>query len=223
MNASTSGISLASSLANLCDMQPLTTSFCPGRFRKPRSWCASSIASIDSSLAESINAQVLTITTSASSASAVTSMPLATISPSITSASTRFFAQPRLIIPTLTADGGCNKSAADNKRLLGSMDPIRSVDDDIIRPARNELAVFPNLDCRFVNYVDPESFPFDDDRLAVRPGVSFKYRLGSLFILGHLYVSSPDHSNLELFIGKRGKSGLNRSISRAVGLHCIRR
>ncbi len=55
---------------------------------------------MDSSLAESMNAQVLTMSTSASSADAVISMPCARTLPSMISASTRFFAQPREIMPT---------------------------------------------------------------------------------------------------------------------------
>ena len=60
---------------------------------------------MDSSLAESMNAQVLTIKTSASSALEVISMPSAWTDPSMISASTRFLAQPRLIIPTLVFAG----------------------------------------------------------------------------------------------------------------------
>src|SRR5215210_1322020 len=59
------------------------------------------MALIDSSLAESIKAQVLTTSTSASSASAVIRIPCCKTLPSMISASTRFFAQPRLIMPTL--------------------------------------------------------------------------------------------------------------------------
>src|SRR5213083_1942385 len=58
------------------------------------------MASIDSSLAESIKAQVFTTRTSASSAYGVICMPRSKTLPSMISASTRFLAQPRLIIPT---------------------------------------------------------------------------------------------------------------------------
>src|ERR1051326_2851424 len=58
------------------------------------------MASIDSSLAESIKAQVLTTSTSASSARDVMSIPCCKTLPSMISASTRFLAQPRLIMPT---------------------------------------------------------------------------------------------------------------------------
>src|ERR1041384_5174278 len=47
-----------------------------------------------------MNAQVLTTRTSASSAREVISMPRCNTLPSMISASTRFFAQPRLIMPT---------------------------------------------------------------------------------------------------------------------------
>src|SRR4029453_1490371 len=46
-----------------------------------------------------MNAQVLTINTSASAASAVTVWPACSPSPSITSESTRFLGQPREIMP----------------------------------------------------------------------------------------------------------------------------
>src|SRR5215510_4576981 len=58
------------------------------------------MASIDSSLAESMKAQVFTTKTSASSACRVISIPRTRTLPSMISASTRFLAQPRLIIPT---------------------------------------------------------------------------------------------------------------------------
>src|SRR5436190_22028890 len=58
------------------------------------------MASIDSSLAESMKAHVLTTSTSASSESEVIYMPCCKTLPSMISASTRFFAQPRLIMPT---------------------------------------------------------------------------------------------------------------------------
>src|SRR5581483_4215264 len=60
------------------------------------------IVSTLSSCAESMNEQVLTITTSASAASLVISMPPFIREPSMISASTRFFAQPREIMPTRT-------------------------------------------------------------------------------------------------------------------------
>src|SRR6266403_5428702 len=55
---------------------------------------------MDSSLAESMNAHVLTIKTSASSGRDVISIPRCRTLPNMISASTRFFAQPRLIMPT---------------------------------------------------------------------------------------------------------------------------
>src|SRR5207248_7804354 len=58
------------------------------------------MASMDSSLAESMNAQVLTTSTSASSAREVIFIPDRRTLPSMISASTRFLAHPRLIMPT---------------------------------------------------------------------------------------------------------------------------
>src|SRR5438270_848938 len=51
-----------------------------------------------------MNAHVFTTSTSASSASAVICIPLCKTLPSMISASTRFFAQPRLIMPTFGGD-----------------------------------------------------------------------------------------------------------------------
>src|SRR5437588_9775081 len=65
------------------------------------------MASMDSSLAESMNAQVLTTSTSASSAREVMFIPDRRTLPSMISASTRFLAQPRLIMPTFVRYG-CN-------------------------------------------------------------------------------------------------------------------
>src|SRR5687767_5571447 len=59
----------------------------------------SRIASIDSCLALSMKAHVLTMSTSASEASCVRLPPACCASPSITSESTRFFGQPSEIIP----------------------------------------------------------------------------------------------------------------------------
>src|SRR4051812_26514405 len=81
-------------------MQPVTIR----RLQLPSVLCRaiSRIVSIDSCFAESMNAQVLTIRTSASAASGVSSWPACCDSPSITSESTRFFGQPSEIIPTFT-------------------------------------------------------------------------------------------------------------------------
>ena len=81
-------------------MHPLTINLCPARLFSPRDWWAARIALIDSSFAESMKAHVFTTRTSASSADDVISMPRANTLPSMISASTRFLAQPRLIMPT---------------------------------------------------------------------------------------------------------------------------
>ena len=70
-----------------------------------RSSFALRIASMDSFFEPSMKPHVLTITTSASCASRVTSIPSRNNEPSMTSLSTRFFAQPRLTNPTLMACG----------------------------------------------------------------------------------------------------------------------
>ena len=60
----------------------------------------SRMVSIDSCLASSMKAQVLTITVSASSSERTISCPCEANSPSMISLSTRFLAQPRQIMPT---------------------------------------------------------------------------------------------------------------------------
>src|SRR5437016_3756937 len=81
-----------------CTMQPLMINrSSPLPFRS----ATSRIVSIDSCLAASMKPQVLTMTTSASSRSLVISMADSSRSwPSMISLSTRFFGQPREIIPT---------------------------------------------------------------------------------------------------------------------------
>src|SRR5205809_2491305 len=154
MNASTSGNSLCSSLANRCDMQPLTISFWSGRLFNPRCWCASKIASIDSSFAESMKAQVLTTSTSASSAHEVISIPRCKTLPSMTSASTRFLAQPRLIMPTLTRFRGmlvacllcfAGEFEAGTAATTDEFMRVRSVDRHVLVVFLQSLSVFCDL------------------------------------------------------------------------------
>ena len=78
-------------------MQPVTIS----RRQAPVFLCSaiSRMVSIDSCLALSMNAQVLTTSTSASAASRVSWCPCCWASPSITSESTRFLGQPSETIP----------------------------------------------------------------------------------------------------------------------------
>src|SRR5262245_4676805 len=105
---------------------------------------------MDSSFAESMNAQVLTTRTSASSARDVISMPRCNTLPSMISASTRFFAQPRLIMPTF---GRCEGTAeADSSRCpqeiaAGPADNFMpsSVDRYVFVALFQRLAVFHDL------------------------------------------------------------------------------
>src|ERR1041384_6147090 len=86
-------------------MQPVTIRRCsPCPFRAP----ISRIVSIDSCFAASMNPQVLTMTTSASSRSfVIVTSASACNCPSMISASTRFLGQPREIIPTRRTDFSC--------------------------------------------------------------------------------------------------------------------
>src|SRR4029077_17071936 len=84
-------------------MQPVTMS----RRQAPSFLCCaiSRMVSIDSCFAESMNAHVLTTSTSAAAASCVSSCPASCARPSITSESTRFFGQPSEIRPTFMFAG----------------------------------------------------------------------------------------------------------------------
>ena len=93
MKASTSGSSFGSSSRKRWGRQPETIRPWP-RLLESRSSADSRIVSTLSSCAESMNEQVFTITTSAWRASLVISIPSRSSVPTITSASTRFFAHP---------------------------------------------------------------------------------------------------------------------------------
>jgi hypothetical protein len=99
--ASTSGIRLRISSRKRSTRQPATTSF----FARPEVLCAaiSRIVLTDSCCALSMNEQVFTTMTSASSARVESSAPARARSPIITSLSTRFFGHPRLTKPTFVA------------------------------------------------------------------------------------------------------------------------
>ena len=99
MNASTSGKSCGSSSRKRWDRQPETTRPWP-RWFASRTAADSRMVSTLSSCAESMNEQVLTMTTSARAASLVISTPALSSEPSMISASTRFLAHPREISPT---------------------------------------------------------------------------------------------------------------------------
>src|SRR3984893_4081887 len=110
------------------------------------------IASIDSSLAASINAQVFTTSTSASSALDVISIPRSNTLPSMISASTRFLAQPKLIMPTFVR-GSCGgrrpackfpSFAAETAAATDDVDPGRtSIDYSIVTSASFSANVLP--------------------------------------------------------------------------------
>src|ERR1043166_9725473 len=98
-------------------MQPATTRRCTPR---PLRSTTSRIVSIDSYLAASMKPQVLTITTSAASRSFVISTSDSSRSwPSMISLSTRFFGQPREIIPTRVTGFAIVASAVMNSRGTG--------------------------------------------------------------------------------------------------------
>ena len=95
---SISGISRNNSSRNCWLKQPVTTS---SRARPVSLYCAAcKISWTDSSLAASINVQVLTTMTSACAGSSVNCHCAFCNNPIIISASTKFFEQPRLITAT---------------------------------------------------------------------------------------------------------------------------
>ncbi len=83
-------------------MHPITTVRAPSRLD---SW-ASRIVSTDSRLASSMNAQVLTMTTSAEPGSAARTYPASASMTSTFSESTWFLAQPSVVSQTVGADIG---------------------------------------------------------------------------------------------------------------------
>src|SRR6516162_5918466 len=106
-----------------------------------------------------MKAQVLTIRTSASSAFRVTSMPWLTMSPSMISASTRFFAHPRLIIPTFRGEASASTSVAVSGRIMEFINCFESVDDDITGIRWHNLPILSDLNHTLIQNVHPEAFP----------------------------------------------------------------
>ena len=91
-----------------------------------------------SSWAESMKEQVFTIITSARAASFVISTPPLSNEPSMISASTRFLAQPRLIIPTFGVRGVLVGMVAAKIRSFKKPEPyqgkgVRYTNEHIIR------------------------------------------------------------------------------------------
>ena len=111
--ASISGISFCRSARYRSARHPVTTRRAPVAFFFS---AISRMVSMDSCLARSMKAQVLTMTTSAPSASVVISWPACSAMPSITSESTRFLGQPRERKPIFTGLGagawGLGRAAA---------------------------------------------------------------------------------------------------------------
>src|SRR3712207_2427415 len=100
------------------------------------------MASIDSSFAESMKAQVLITSTSASSARAVISIPRCKTLPSMISASTRFFAQPRLIMPTF----GRDDAESGDRAIAGAGAEFMALLQPHVGIAADDLAILPDLD-----------------------------------------------------------------------------
>src|SRR3954467_1196832 len=122
------------------------------------------MASIDSSLAESMKAQVLMTSTSASSARAVTCIPCCRTLPSMISASTRFFAQPRLIIPT-TGFEPVTPGAATTDWTGTLFEPHVAI------ATSDHFAVLPDFDIRRIEHFhgDPLSAELHGTRVHVNP------------------------------------------------------
>src|SRR3954470_22852835 len=128
------------------------------------------MASIDSSFAESMKAQVLITSTSASSARAVTCIPCCRTLPSMISASTRFLAQPRLIIPTTGFEPvtpGPGTSADWTATLFEPHVAIATSD---------HFAVLPDFDIRRIEHFNRDPLPAELDGTRVHVNPAFKRR-----------------------------------------------
>src|SRR5436190_17293240 len=136
-------------------MQPATRSFLTPL---PLRAATSRMVSIDSCLASSMKAQVLTITVSASSMFWTIELPCRRSSPSMTSESTRFLAQPREIIPTRRGWEGSDIGLAilpDPSRAAFSGGSRLAAAGGLLRPGRQDLHQHPQ---------DAERQQQDEDR-----------------------------------------------------------
>ena len=116
--ASTSGMRLRISSRKRSTRHPATISF----FARPEVLCAaiSRIVFTDSCCALSMNEQVFTTITSASSARGESSAPARARRPIITSLSTRFLGQPRLTKPTFCGRPSRQCSSGARSVIFGS-------------------------------------------------------------------------------------------------------
>src|SRR5207247_11033540 len=110
-----------------------------------------------------MNAHVLTTSTSASSGHDVISIPRCKTLPSMISASTRFFAQPRLIMPTLVRCGDARiarcagavlQVAADTAATTGGEFMAASVNRYVFVVIFQRLAIFCNLNGTSIENTD---------------------------------------------------------------------
>src|SRR4051794_25417890 len=109
------------------------------------------MASIDSSLAESMKAHVLITSTSASSDRAVICIPCCRTLPSMISASTRFFAQPRLIMPTVVL-GPVMSGPTVSADFAGTL-----FEPHVAIAASDHFAVLPDLDIGRIEHFDRDA------------------------------------------------------------------
>src|SRR6266446_2458349 len=155
---------------------------------------------MDSSLAKSMNAHVLTTSTSAPSGRDVISIPRCKTLPSMISASTRFLAQPRLIMPTFGFQAtrlrsvfisafDVRRSALDVGRFLRTL-PSTSVHRHVCVIFFQSFAVF--RDCNGLGIENPNRHVLTAkfNRAISRRHPTFERGLAVLIAYGHSHVRS---------------------------------
>src|SRR6059058_1969384 len=146
-----------------------------------------------------MKAQVLITSTSASSALEVISMPRSNTLPSMISASTRFFAQPRLIIPPLAALVAvvAGPSPAWSEELPPTRQPLQKTCSlvslscylQIGVAVGDDLAVLANLHGFTIEHAHAEAVTAEFDCSIGRRNPPFKCRLGGIVVNRYLHVS----------------------------------
>src|SRR6266702_941483 len=166
---------------------------------------------MDSSLAESMNAQVFTTRTSASSGRGVISIPRCTTLPSMISASTIFLAQPRLIMPTFgfraTSFPFVFISAFDVRRwtlgvFLGSF-RLLSVDGYVFVAFFQRLAVFRDRNGLRIENSNRDMLTAKFNRAVSRPAHGLARSPPLLVAYSHPYVGSFEWANSDALLFAR--------------------
>src|SRR6266513_2331459 len=137
-----------------------------------------------------MNAQVLITSTSASSAREVISIPRSKTLPSMISASTRFLAQPRLIMPTLV--------------LIFRMRERCLLNGDFTVTFADWLAVFANLDRLAVEHAHCDMLATKFDRPIRRRNPAFVFRSLRRVIHDHFDVRFLQRLDIDARLARLG-------------------